>query len=70
MWISKGYPTVSGPKPIVSAASFKANFQPEIYRTMDQMKENLTSKKEQVLKCMLNQHFHVSKLSHYIEVRE
>ena len=52
MWIAKGYPTVSGPQPTVSAAIYKANFQPQLYRTMDQIKENLTSKKEQV--CELN----------------
>lgn len=48
MWIAKGYPTVSGPQPTVSAAVYKANFQPELYRTMDQIKENLTTKREQV----------------------
>ena len=50
MWIVKGYLTVSGPQPTASAAIYKANFQPELYRSMDQIKENLTSKKEQVCK--------------------
>ena len=49
MWITKGYPTVSGPQPAISAAIYKANFLPERYRTMDQIKENLISKKEQVM---------------------
>ena len=49
MWIAKGYPTVSGPQPAISAAVYKANFLPERYRTMDQIKENLISKKEQVM---------------------
>ena len=48
MWIAKGYPTVSGPQQAVSASIFKANYRPELYRTMEQMKENFTSKKEQV----------------------
>ena len=58
MWIAKGYPTVSGPQPTVSAAHYKANFQPQLYRTMDQIKENLTSKTEQV--CELNTIMHTT----------
>ena len=50
MWTAKGYPTVSGPREAVPATTFKANYQPKFHRTMEQMKENLTSKREQV--CM------------------
>ena len=63
MWITKGYPTVSGPQPAISAATYKANFQPERYRTMEQIKENLISKKEQVY--MQSHHMHVHSICYF-----
>ena len=45
MWIAKGYSTVSGPQQPVSARIFNSNFRSEMYRTLEQMKENYTSKK-------------------------
>ena len=47
-WIEKGYPTVSGPQQQLPTLSYKATYHPELYRTLDQMKENHTTRKEQV----------------------
>ena len=47
-WIEKGYPTVSGPQQEVPTCTYKATYHPELYRTLEQMMENHTSRKEQV----------------------
>ena len=47
-WVAKGLPTVSGAQHTPQTRTFKASFRPQLYRTMEQMLENLSSKKEQV----------------------
>lgn len=47
-WIEKGYPTVSGPQQEVPTSTYRATYHPELYRTLEQMMENHSSRKEQV----------------------
>ena len=47
-WIEKGYPTVSGPQNGVPPCTYKATHHAELYRTLEQMMENHTSRMEQV----------------------
>ena len=47
-WIEKGYPTMSGPQQEVPTSTYKATYHPELYRTLEQMMENHSNRKEQV----------------------
>lgn len=48
MWMAKGYPTVSGAAQPQPPCTYTAKYQPQIYRTLQQMIDNISSKKEQV----------------------
>ena len=52
-WIEKGYPTVSGPQQEFPTSTYKATYHPELYRTLEQMMENHSSRKEQVHNMLL-----------------
>lgn len=47
-WIEKDYPTVSGPQQEVPTSAYRATYHPELYRTLENMLENHSSRKEQV----------------------
>ena len=47
-WIEKDYPTVSGSQQEVPTSTYKATYHPELYRTLESMLENHTSRREQV----------------------
>ena len=49
-WIKEGYSVVKGPQATVPRAEFTATFKPDLYRSLDQVKEALKTKSEQVCK--------------------